>query len=142
MSASLVSQIPALSSNSLSDFVGGLIVAATRGIKVFISSAVYMKLKDMFEELGIQVREVQGNIPADTYILIKSAGIKVRMDVYEGGKRVNSITTTIKALERALKEYVDKKKGGDGEGPSFYELILPKELSLEGEGEEEEGDDL
>lgn len=142
MSVSLISQIPALSSNSLQDFVGGLITAATRGVRVFISSAVYSKLKTLFNELGIQVREVQGSIPADTYILVKSAGIKVKMEVYEGGRRVNSITTNMRALEKALKEYIEKKKGGNSESPAFFELILPKELSLEGEEGDEEGDEL
>lgn len=135
VSMSIISQIPALSATTVSDFVSGLIVAAARGVKVFISASVYNKLRPMFEELGIRVREVKGNIPADTYILIKSAGgIRIRIEVYEGGKRVNSISTTIRALEKALSEYIEKKKGGDsGEGPSFYELILPSELAIEGE---------
>ena len=141
MSVSLISQIPALTSTTISDFVGGLIVAATRGVKVFITASVYSKLKDLFSELGISVKEVKGSIPADTYVLIKSSGIKVKIEVYEAGKRVNSISTTMKALEKVLREYIEKKKGGDSEGPSFYELILPKELSIEEKGGTEEGSD-
>lgn len=137
---SIVQQIPALTSSSLTDFVSGLIMAANKGIRVFISASLLDKLRPLFDKLGIQVREA-ATIPTDTYILIRHAGgIKIKIEVYENGKRVNSISTSIKAFEKALQSIIEKQKGKE-EQPSFYELILPEEFNIAGvEAGEEDSD--
>ena len=136
-SISIISQIPALTSTSVTSFVNGLVTAAAKGVKVYISASLYNQLKDTFNELGITLREVKGEITDDTFIIVKSAGIRIRIEVYEGGSRVNSLTTTVKAFEKALKEYIEQKKGKKSE-PSFYEVILPDDMKIILEGGEDE----
>lgn len=138
MSASIVQQIPTLTSTSLAEFVSGIIMAASKGIRIFISASLLEKLKPLFDRLGIEVREVS-QIPTDTYILIKHVGgIRIKIDVYENGSLVNSVSTTIKAFEKALISIIEKQRG-DSSQPGFYELIFPKEFEVP--SEEEEGED-
>ncbi len=139
MSMSIVQQIPALTSSSLAEFVSGLVMAANKGIRIFITASLLDKLKPLFEKLGIQVKEAN-QIPTETYILIRHAGgIKIKIEVYENGKRVNSISTTVRAFEKALLSIIEKQKGKD-EQPSFYELILPEEFKIAEAGVETEED--
>ena len=141
MSVSIVQQVPTLTSTSLAEFVSGLITAASKGIRIFISASLLEKLKPLFDKLGIEVREVN-QIPVDTYILIKHVGgIRIRIEVYENGNLINSVQTTIKAFEKALLSIIERQKG-DSSQPGFYELILPKEFEVSSEEEsvEEEED--
>ena len=139
----IITQIPSLGSGNLSEFISGMIQAALKGIKILITSDVYEKLSKLFEELGITVKEVPSDALSqlDTYILIRrTGGIRVKLEVYEAGKMVNSIATTLSALERALKSMIEKQKGPK-EAPRLYEVVLPRDLlEVEEEPEEGEGD--
>jgi len=137
---SIVQQIPALTSSSLTDFVSGLIMAASKGMRIFITASLLDKLKPLFDKLGIQVREAE-TIPTDTYILIRHAGgIKIKIEVYENGNRVNSISTTVNAFKKALLSIIEKREGKD-EQPSFYELIMPEEFAGFEEGDSDGGNE-
>jgi len=140
----IISHIPSLTSASLTDVVQGIIQASMQGIRVYVSASVYKKLESLFNELGIKARPVQTPVVEDTYIIIKSAGgIRVKIEVVEAGNVVNSITTTVTALERAFKEVLEKQNGST-QSPGLFEIIVPDQLKqplsqLSSEGEEDEG---
>lgn len=148
MSSELViSNISDLMTQDLSSLVRGILIASARGIKVYMTKDVYKALSDTLNELGITAREVNEEIKEQNYILIKDAGgIKIKIEIYENGKIVNSVTTTSQKLEKALREYLAISKGASSKGdqPQLYELILPEDLSkglkIIGEDDKDEGE--
>ena len=65
----VTAEIPGLTSNDLVAVLRGVLLAASRGVKVYMEADVYERLKPLLDELGIKVREVEGATDL-TYILI------------------------------------------------------------------------
>lgn len=120
-----------LATSNIHQFVEAMFQAAARGYRVFIDAKVYEKLSSLFEKIGVQVKEVPpGSIQYSNYILIRSTGgFKVRIEVVENGKTVNTIRTTLNALQSALSKLADRVKNrARNDVPNLYEVIITDEI--------------
>lgn len=137
-----ISNISDLMTQDLSSLIKGMMIASSRGIKIYMTKSVYKLLSETLKELGITAREVNEEIKEQNYILIKDVGgVKIKIDIYENGKIVNSITTSSQRLEKTLRDYLAVSKGAsnDNSQPAIYEIILPKDLKIGDEDDEDEG---
>ena len=121
-----LSAIPGLMSASPEEFIAGMLRAALMGYKVYMTAGAVEKLKPYLDELGIEVREVSGEIREDNYILIVLEGIKIRAVIREGDKEYVRVFQT-NAFIKALESFIEKRRGAK-EGVRLYELIISKEL--------------
>mgnify|MGYP001772900018 CR=1 FL=1 len=124
----VTAEIPGLTSNDLVAVLRGVLLAASRGVKVYMEADVYERLKPLLDELGIKVREVEGEITDSTYILIGGGpGFVVNIEVYEGGRLVHTVSTNIERLRRALRELL-ARRAGDVEVPTHYVIEVTEEV--------------
>jgi len=128
--ASLESIIPTIGSLTPTELVSTILSLSAKGVKVFVTRGVYQAFKDLFEKIGIQVREVSGEIKESSYILISTASGNVRIVVVNNGERVLDKRIPIDRFEKALEEYVNKltKKSTAESVTKYYELYVPKEI--------------
>jgi len=147
MSVSLSQIVPItqIQSIPLNELLSKIVDAATRGFKIYVTAAAYVKLKPLFDKLGISVREV-GKITDPSYVLIKVSGDKVKIIVYENNTKLITRTTTLVTFEKVLTEIIEKAKGKPIDASSsgkYYELVLSEALkkTLEiPEADEDRGD--
>jgi len=120
-----LAQIPGLASTSPHEFVEGLIAAAMKGVKIYLTSAAYSRLKAYFDEVGIRVKEADVR-EDDNFIIIKLDKFRITVELHEGGT-VETRTFSLSAFVKALKDYTEKRRGTKG-ASKVYELIVPEEL--------------
>jgi len=122
-----LSAVPGLMSGSPEDFIAGVLRAALMGYKVYMTAGAVERFKPYLDALGIEVREVAGEIRDDAYILIALEGIRVRAVIRESDRehvRAFHISAFIKAME----SFIEKRRGAK-EGPRLYELVISRELA-------------
>jgi len=131
-----LASIPGLMSSNPEAVLNGIIEAALKGIKVYLTSYTVDKLKTYFDKLGIEVKEAR-NPESDSYILLALEGAKLRVEIHENGKITSSKNFKLEVFISALENYIEKRKGSS-EGTRLYEFKISKELleRLKGEGEE------
>lgn len=102
-------------------FIAGVFQALARGGRVFIIAkpSLVEKLKPLLDELGIQLVELgdDAKLPDDCVVIRQEGGIRLKIEVYERGAIVKSVTTTLSVLESVLAEVKSKLKGAPSQTP-------------------------
>lgn len=122
-----LSQIPGITSNEPTAIVSAIVTAAAKGIRILLTAGAYERLKGVFEKLGVEIKELSGPIPYDSYILIQAKGTVVQIDVYDNSKLINSVRMHISKFEAALNEIIEKQKG-DKEDVKVFEVVFSERL--------------
>jgi len=139
--ASLESIIPTIGSLTPTELVSTICSLSAKGVKVYITQAVLKAFKDLFEKIGIQVREATGEIKESSYILISTASGNIRIVVVNNGERVLDKRIPFDRFKKALEEYANKLSKTTTESMTkYYELYVPKEI-IEKLEESSKGDD-
>ena len=123
---------PEVATVAAGDIVGVLraaLLAAARGVKVYMTAGVYAKLKPLFDELGISAREVEGEITDSDYVLIRQVrGDVVAVEIYEGGRLSASATTKLGRLEELLRRLLAPARPAAARPSTYYVIEVPAEL--------------
>lgn len=125
-------QLPqAVMSTNVETLVEGLVLSALRGVRIFVTSGIKEQFQEMFKELGIEFREYSGTLP-DTCIVIRDSvspqqHVRILVEVYENGKKVNFVSTTLKKFAKVLEYYIRKRRGDVQQ--LYFEMIIPKDFS-------------
>lgn len=119
-------QLPqAILSTDADVLIEGIMLAAVRGINVFVTASIKESFDKLFKEFGIELKEYQGVLP-DTCVLIREHQQRIIVEVYDGGKKVNAVSMTPKRFIKVLETYLRKRKGDVQQ--LYFELIIPKDF--------------
>ena len=121
---------PEVATVATGDIVGVLraaLLAAARGVKVYMTAGVYARLKELLDELGIAAREVEGEIADSDYVLIRAKGPVVVVEIYEGGRLSASATTTPGRLVELLRRFLAPSRPSRPPASTYYVIEVPAE---------------
>ena len=122
----ILQTVPTLQAPSVNTFVESLIIAAMKGVRIYLTKPTVEKFKPLFDQLGLSVREVQEINTEGEYILLKLVGVKIDVEIHDVSKTVTRSFNT-RSFMNALKSYIEKRKGKVSVSP-LYELNIPEEL--------------
>ena len=109
--------------------VESIIAAARQGTRVFVDEKLLERMpevRELFEKLGVRLREVEPPRNGGAYVLLRYGGAYIKVQVYSGGRLVDETNIGRTKFIDALRALVEKRRPKP-DTPRVYEIILPEE---------------